>query len=100
MTYTYPETEGSAYVWTINEGEIVSGDGTSEVTVIWWGNWQGTLCTEFNMCDECINMSCVNVNIVNSIDEHGIGDVLIFPNPARHQLFIEFDRYQTTSTFP
>ncbi|MGF1564626.1 MAG: PQQ-dependent sugar dehydrogenase, partial [Flavobacteriales bacterium] len=34
-TYTYPETTGSTYEWTVVGGSIISGQGTPEIEVNW-----------------------------------------------------------------
>lgn len=35
FTYSYPNNDGSTYAWTITNGTIVSGQGTSSIEVAW-----------------------------------------------------------------
>ena len=41
--YNTPETPGSNYEWKITNGQIISGNGTNEIEVLWDGPGIGTL---------------------------------------------------------
>jgi len=43
QTYSTPITPGSNYNWQVTNGNVVSGNGTNEVTVLWDGSGTGEL---------------------------------------------------------
>lgn len=57
QVYRTPATPGSNYTWHVTNGEIISGNGTNEVGVIWYGPGEGTLyftestTTSTDICD-------------------------------------------------
>ncbi|MBK6902582.1 MAG: PKD domain-containing protein [Saprospirales bacterium] len=71
VTYAIPEYDGSSYAWTVSsQGQIVAGQGTNQVTVL----WDGVLTTgltewvqvEYENCFlECSGMSILPVGILN-----------------------------------
>ena len=90
LEYTYPNTSGSSYEWTIIGGDIADGEGTSTIEVVWWGNLEGQLCVIETNEEGCSgNPACINVTIINSIEEVGNVVMNIFPNPARDILNVE-----------
>lgn len=57
QTYNTPATPGSTYIWQITNGQIISGNGTNEVEVLWDQPGTGTLfftestSTSTDICD-------------------------------------------------
>ncbi|MCB9283457.1 MAG: PKD domain-containing protein [Lewinellaceae bacterium] len=71
VTYAVPEYDGSSYVWTVsNLGQILSGQGTNQISVLWDGNLTAGLTqsvlVEYDNCFlECSGMSNLAVGILN-----------------------------------
>lgn len=89
-TYTYPETTGSSYTWTVGEGEILSGQGTAEIEVTWDPlvvdmmldivSVTETAQVDGEACEgETVTLE---VGLFLSIDEASLMGIEIFPNPA------------------
>ncbi|MBX2946931.1 MAG: PKD domain-containing protein [Cyclobacteriaceae bacterium] len=54
VTYTTPNVPGNGYTWTVVGGSIVSGAGTSSITVNWGGAGVGSVTlTEFIPASSC-----------------------------------------------
>jgi len=88
--YSVAENEGNTYNWEVSGGEVIAGQGTSEVMVTW-----GTPGTGNILVTETNESGCVGVseNFVVTIDEcTGIGEagaqngVKLFPNPVGDKL--------------
>jgi hypothetical protein len=91
VSYSYPNTSGSTYLWSITNGDITNGEGTSEIEVVWWGDAAGQLCVvETNQLGCEGNISCINVSIINSIGEVEEVRLLAYPNPVTDVLHIEY----------
>ncbi|WP_268033263.1 YCF48-related protein [Algoriphagus sp. PAP.12] len=57
-TYTMPELEGVSYSWTIDGGEIIDGQGTANMTVIWNTSGSGIITvTPENSCGKSETIS-------------------------------------------
>ena len=92
VEYSYPNTSGSIYEWTIIGGDIIDGEGTSTVEVVWWGDFEGQLCVVETNEEGCSgDPACIDVTIINSIVEIGSAMMNIYPNPAKDILNIELN---------
>lgn len=64
IVYTTPLTEGDSYSWNVTGGEIVSGAGTSEITVNWGENGTGQLSlVQTNTVTSCAANAAYSINI-------------------------------------
>ena len=80
VDYSYPNTSGSTYEWTISFGDITNGEGTSEIEVAWWGETEGQLCVVETNSEGCSgDIACINVTITNGISEADLAQILIYP---------------------
>ena len=92
VDYSYPNTNGSSYEWTISFGDITNGEGTSEIEVVWWGETEGQLCVVETNSEGCSgDIACINVTITNGINESDLDQILIYPNPTSDILNVELD---------
>lgn len=91
MSYSYPNTSGSIYEWTIEYGDIEDGEGASEVEVAWWGDSEGTICvTETNSGGCSGEQVCLDVEITPvNLDELGPVPFISYPVPATTTLNIQ-----------
>ena len=91
VSYSYPNTNGSTYLWSITNGDITDGEGTANIEVVWWGDAAGQLCVvETNIYGCEGDISCINVSITNSISEVEEMKLAAYPNPVTDMLHIEF----------
>ena len=91
MSYSYPNTAGSTYEWTIEYGDIEDGEGTSEVEAAWWGDSEGSICvTETNSGGCSGEQVCLDVEIT-PVNLYELGPVpfITYPVPATTTLNIK-----------
>ncbi|NOY50878.1 MAG: T9SS type A sorting domain-containing protein [Chlorobi bacterium] len=89
--YSTLEDTGSVYLWTISGGEIISGDSTSQIAVLWGAPGDGTLDLTETNADTCSGLAeTLEITIDNcvGIEENESGSLHIFPNPASDVLNI------------
>jgi hypothetical protein len=70
--YTCNNNAGSTYTWTVNNGVIVSGQGTNSVTILWGAEGVGSVTVAETTSDGCIGDEViydVNVQCVVSGNE-------------------------------
>ena len=71
VTYAVPEYDGSSYVWTVSPlGQITSGQGTNQISVLWDGNLttgltEGVYVQYDNCFLGCSGISNLPVGILN-----------------------------------
>jgi len=92
-TYTYPNTGGSTYNWTVTNGVIVSGQGTNSITVVWANSGIGGVSVVETNSTNCSG-DAVNYDVViipTDVEEFS-STLSLFPNPTTTELNL-----QTTS---
>ena len=100
VDYSYPNTSGSTYEWTISFGDITNGEGTSEIEVVWWGETEGQLCVVETNSEGCSgDIACINVTITNGISEADLAQILIYPNPTSDILNVELNGSNLISVY-
>lgn len=85
LTYTYNGATGSSFDWSISGGEIVSGQGTTQVVVVWGpDSGQGLLTLVETDADGCQGEVVRTVQILATSAVAEMGDVVlgVTPNPA------------------
>jgi hypothetical protein len=82
QTYVYPHTAGSDYVWNIEGGVIVDGQGSSEIEVVWLTS-EGLLTVQETNMDGCTG-DVVTFDVTGTASE--LAEIAVtfsaFPNPA------------------
>ena len=58
-TYTCNNTAGSTYSWSVNNGVIVSGQGTNSITVLWGAEGAGSVSVIETTADGCVGDTVV-----------------------------------------
>ena len=92
-TYTYPNTAGSTYNWTVTNGVIVSGQGSNSIDVMWANTGIGSVSVVETNASNCTG-DIVNYDVVvipTNIEELS-NAMILYPNPATIELNL-----QTTS---
>jgi len=93
--YEVADNEGSTYTWEALGGNISEGQGTSEATVSWESEGNGTLIVSeinINGCEGSSEIFDVTIDDCTSLDEQHPEKLLaVYPNPARNQLTVEFN---------
>jgi PKD domain/PKD-like domain/Secretion system C-terminal sorting domain len=68
VTYSTPNVPGNSYTWAVSGGSIVSGIGTSAITVNWGSGASGSVAvTEFIPSSSCITTTAPYSIIINPI---------------------------------
>lgn len=94
INYIYNTTaqQGVDYHWTVQNGTIVSGQGTNAVEITWQTNTTGTLnCTVLEKQRVCTDSSTTtfNIAILTGTNNIQVSTIKIYPNPAQHNVYIE-----------
>jgi hypothetical protein len=89
-TYTYPNTVGSTYNWTVTNGVIVSGQGTNSIDVTWANTGIGSVSVVETNASNCSG-DVVNYDVVvipTDVEEFS-ATISLFPNPATNEINIQ-----------
>ncbi len=88
QVYTYTATAGSTYDWTIEGGDILDGNGTNELSVVWNVGGAGSVCVIETNADGCSgDQECLIVDVnLSSVMEVLGGTLDLFPIPASETL--------------
>ena len=76
-TYTYPLQEGSTAIWNIIGGEIISGQGTNQITVRWHVEAEGQLSVieSDGICQSTAVTATIQLNINNTTSDNSIARI-------------------------
>ena len=90
QVYTYTATAGSTYEWTIVGGDILEGNGTNELKVVWNVGGAGSVCVTETNADGCAGeQECLIVDVnLSSVSEMLDGTLELFPVPAVENLHL------------
>ncbi len=89
-SYTVNGPADSEYQWTVTNGVITSGQGTTSVNVIWAAEGEGTLSvieTTNTGCESPVLTITTNA-VITSVLEEKQSVLSIYPNPVNDQLII------------
>ncbi len=84
--------ESSQFNWSVDNGQILNGNGTDFVQVQWPGNFQsGNICVQEVDTSGCrSSYLCLAIEYISATNENNKQDFIsIFPNPAQGQLFVD-----------
>ena len=89
-TYTYPNTVGSTYNWTVTNGVIVSGQGTNSIDVVWANSGIGSVSVvETNGTNCSGDVVTYDVVIIPTDVEEFSAAITLFPNPATNEINLQ-----------
>ncbi len=100
--YTYSASEGSTYQWQITGGDILSGQGTSEVSVLWTAESNlGQLCVTETTAEGCEGDAvCIDVTVLpTNIASIERSAVVLYPNPAAEFFVITLESKWVGSSY-
>ncbi|MCC5917713.1 MAG: CotH kinase family protein [Cryomorphaceae bacterium] len=88
--YSVIGSPGANYHWTINNGQIINGQGSNSIDVEWASSGVGLVQLEMVNSDSCEMHSSKTVNISGlSTSKHDGESTSIFPNPTTDEITIE-----------
>ena len=90
QVYTYTATAGSTYEWTVVGGDILEGNGTNELSVVWNVGGPGSVCVTETNSEGCSGEEvCFLVDVsLSSVSEMLDGTLEVFPVPAVENLHL------------
>lgn len=90
QVYTYTATAGSTYEWTVVGGDILEGNGTNEISIVWNVGGPGSVCVTETNSDGCSGEEvCFIVDVsLSSVSEMLDGTLEVFPVPAVENLHL------------
>ncbi|MEQ8471970.1 MAG: FG-GAP-like repeat-containing protein [Marinoscillum sp.] len=89
VIYQYQQTPGSTYQWEAENGNIIIGHGTAEVTVLWHEAAQGALYVTETNKDDCQSEPVsleVQIGFLLDVENQSFN---IFPNPVKDEFNVE-----------
>jgi hypothetical protein len=98
--YFYSSTLGSSYAWEASNGAVISGQGTTSVTVVWGESGLATISvieTNEEGCEGDVVMEEFTI-ISTTVSELLEESLNVYPNPASSYLIIESDLLKQTGT--
>jgi len=101
QNYSYTNTSGSTYQWSITGGVIVSGQGSASIEVVWSSQGGGSIIVVETNEDGCVGAG-VNFEVVilpTNIFEQTQQSINIFPNPASTSVTITIDESLINSNY-
>lgn len=89
-TYTYPNTAGSTYNWTVTNGVIVSGQGTNSIDVMWANTGIGSVSVVETNATTCTgDVVTYDVVVIPTNVEELSNAMILYPNPATTELNLQ-----------
>lgn len=90
--YSTTENDEATFAWTVSGGEIIAGDSTSLITVLWGAPGNGTVDLEVTVSGDCTGEAEtleVTIDDCVGVEENGENKLIIYPNPASSQVNIQ-----------
>ena len=89
-TYTYPNTAGSTYDWTVTNGVILSGQGTNSIDVMWANTGIGQISVVETNATNCSgDVVTYDVVVIPTNVEELSNAMILYPNPATTELNLQ-----------
>jgi photosystem II stability/assembly factor-like uncharacterized protein len=85
-TYSVSNASGTSWNWTVNGGTLVSGQGSSQISVLWGAQGSGYVQVTETSAAGCAGLSNpkqVLINPCTGTDELTKSGFSVYPNPAR-----------------
>ncbi|MES2380283.1 MAG: FG-GAP-like repeat-containing protein [Bacteroidota bacterium] len=100
IIYSINKQVNHTYKWIATNGDIVSGQGTDSVTILWKSLGTGKVYTEIKNTQDCSDTTSLNVNITN-LSLHNISnntlDWQIYPNPNNGHFTLKLNNKNLTN---
>jgi PKD repeat protein len=97
--YSTEENDDATFVWTVSGGEIIAGDSTNLITVLWGAPGNGTVDLEVTVSGDCTGEAeTLEVTIDDCVGFEDIetNSLRIYPNPATSQVNIQSENPMNT----
>ena len=99
-TYTYPNTVGSTYNWTVSNGVIVSGQGTNTVNILWASTGLGNVSVVETTTEGCVGTTLSqDVVVIPTNVEELSNAMILYPNPVTTNLTLQVKSEMIGSDF-
>jgi hypothetical protein len=83
QTYTYTETAGSTYEWTVTNGTIISGQGTATIEVEWGDTGEGSVTVVETNAELCESPPVLlDISIPLDVFQTEFSRPVLWPNPS------------------
>jgi hypothetical protein len=99
-TYTYPNTVGSTYNWTVTNGVILSGQGTNSIDVMWANTGIGEISVAETNATNCTgDVVTYDVVVIPTNVEELSNQLILYPNPVTTNLTLQVKSEMIGSDF-
>jgi len=97
--YTTTNSDYSNYMWTVVGGDIVSGQGTNTIAVLWTAEpgmaSVDVIESKGDICEGDAETFDVTIDECTSVNENAIKSLKVYPNPASNMLNIGLSDIQS-----
>jgi len=96
-TYSYPGDPGSVYLWIVDGGSVIGGQGTPNAVIAWGPDGIGFVGVVEVMDGQCPGVLVSDLIVVGAVGVNELttsAHIGVFPTPADHELRITSDVYQ------
>jgi hypothetical protein len=88
------DQDQSDYLWVVNGGYVQSGQGTSSAVVVWTSVGTHSVIASYKTVSGCTAAKNLSVRVWGvGLDETVEGSPVVFPNPVKDQLTVEFENH-------
>lgn len=96
-TYSYPSTPGSVYLWIVDGGTIIAGQGTANATIVWEEQGFGFVGVVEVMEGRCPGVLVSDLVIIGSVAVDEVDaqtQWTSYPSPANEKIMLESNIHQ------
>ena len=96
-TYSYPSTPGSVYLWIVDGGTIIAGQGTANATIVWEEQGFGFVGVVEVMEGRCPGVLVSDLVIIGSVAVDEVDaqtQWTSYPTPANDRIMLESNIHQ------
>lgn len=101
--YSVPNPDNFSFMWSVSGGNIISGQDSSEILVLWNENvLTGEVCVQLIGSNGCpSDLSCVNINIEPSsaLELKELNAIHVYPNPFIQTVTLEWENTMISSVY-
>lgn len=97
--YTVNDPGVESITWTIQGGEILTGQGTGAIAVEWENIEEGWIYMNAVNDSDCAVSDTLYIDIISHISERHINSIHIYPNPATDRLMISSNKQENISVY-
>ncbi|MCB0807633.1 MAG: PKD domain-containing protein, partial [Bacteroidales bacterium] len=100
--YQTANNPGNNYLWEVNGGEVISGTGTHQITILWGDPGSGSVILTEESPEGCMTTTeeyLVTIDECTGIKETSRNAIKVFPNPVNNKLVVSCEDLLSVSVY-